>query len=134
MFYADGAMCQVSDPVQVTYIPKLRMTHLILSKDRRSIDSLLEVFLGELDLVGNRTTVDLDLHQVGLFLGKTGLSDLGVCEDTDDGAILGDTFELPLDGLSTGFRVLLGVLGEGLFLGSVPVLVEATAGRTVEAS
>lgn len=59
-----------------------------------------------------------------LLLLERGLADLGVCEDTDNGAVLLDTLELLSDGLALA-GVLLSVLGESLLLGSVPVLVEA---------
>jgi hypothetical protein len=50
-----------------------------------------------------------------------------VGKDTDDGAVLGDALKLASDGrLGSRLGVLLGVLGEGLFLRPVPVLVEAT--------
>merc|ERR1711939_152897 len=100
---------------------------LVLLKDGRDVARLLKVRLGELDLVHNRSAVDLDLHQVGLLLGEAGLADLGVGEDANDGAVLGDTLELAGDRRSrTLLGVLLGVLGKGLLLGPVPVLVEAT--------
>lgn len=99
---------------------------LVLLEDRGDIDSLFKVVLGELDLVGNGTTVDLDLHQVGLLLLKTGLSELGVGQDSDDGAVLPDSLEFSGDGLTVVVGVLLGVLGESLLLGLVPVLVESS--------
>jgi len=100
---------------------------LVLLEDRGDVDGLLEVRLGELDLVGDRTSVDLDLHEVSLLLLETGLADLGVGEDTDDGAVLGDALEFTGDRrLGSRFGVLLGVLGEGLLLRPVPVAVEAT--------
>lgn len=99
--------------------------HLILLKDRLDIDSLLKVLIGELDLVGDGTTVQLNLHDMGLLLTNLDLADLSVDNDTDNRAVLLDTLELAEDGLGT-VGVLLGVLGESLFLGAVPVLVEAT--------
>lgn len=104
-----------SDDVQV----------LVGRKDRRGIESLFEARLREVDLVGNRTTVDLDFHQVGLLLLETGLADLGVGEDTNDSAVLLDTLEFTVDALTIVLTVLLGVFGEGLLLAAVPVLVES---------
>ena len=99
---------------------------LVLLEHARNLDGLLEQSLSKLDLVGDRATVDLDLHKVGLLLGETGLADLGVGEDTDDSAVFADTLDLAGDGLSTILSVLLGVPCEGLLLRAVPVLVEAT--------
>jgi hypothetical protein len=97
---------------------------LVLLKHALDVDGLLKVRLGELDLVGDASSVDLDLHQVGLLLDQTSLPDLGVGEDTDDGAVLPDPLELSGDRGTVVLRVLLGVLGEGLLLRPVPVLVE----------
>lgn len=58
--------------------------------------------MGERDLVRDAAAVDLDLHQVRLFLFETGLADLGVSEHTDDGAVTADTFEFALNALLTG--------------------------------
>ncbi len=100
--------------------------HLVLLEDGVDLDGLLEEAVAESDLVGNGTTVDLDLHKVGLLLLERGLADLGVGEDTDDLAVLLDALELAGDGGAVVLRVLLGVLGEGLLLALIPVLVEAT--------
>ena len=97
---------------------------LVLLEDGLDVDGLLEVSLGELDLVGDGTSVDLDLHQVGLLLGQAGLPDLGVGQNSDDGTVLPDPLEFTSDRGTVVLRVLLGVLGEGLLLGPVPVLVE----------
>ena len=99
--------------------------HLVLLEDAGDLDGLLEETLAELDLVGDGATVDLDLHKVGLLLADGGLGDLGVGEDTDDGAVLLHALELAGDVLATLLGVLLGVLGEGLLLALVPVAVEA---------
>ncbi|KAI6751448.1 hypothetical protein HG531_006144 [Fusarium graminearum] len=101
------------------------VNHLVLLEDAGNIDGLLEELLTERDLVGDAATVDLDLHKVGLLLLERGLSDLGVGEDTDDGAVLLDTLKLAGDGSTVVLGVLLGVLGESLLLGLVPVLVES---------
>lgn len=100
--------------------------HLVLLEDGVDADGLLEEAVAEVDLVGDGATVDLDLHKVGLLLLEGSLADLGVGEDTDDGAVLLDTLELAGDGRAAALGVLLGVLGESLLLALVPVLVEAT--------
>lgn len=100
--------------------------HLVLLEDGVDADRLLEETVAEFDLVGNGATVDLDLHKVGLLLLEGGLSDLGVGEDTDDGAVFLDTLEFAGDGGTAALGVLLGVLGESLLLALVPVLVESS--------
>lgn len=99
--------------------------HLVLLEDTVDLNGLLEQVAGKVNLVGNGATVDLNLHQVGLLLLERGLADLGVGEDTDDGAVLLDALKLTGDGGTVLLSVLLGVLGEGLLLALVPVLVEA---------
>lgn len=98
--------------------------HLVLLEERGDFDFLLEVLAGPVNLLGNGTTVDLDFHNVGLLLANLGLADLSVSNDANDAAVLLDTLEFTSD-LLGALRVLLGVLGEGLLLGAVPVLVEA---------
>ncbi len=90
--------------------------NLVGLEDGVDVKGLFEVRLGELDLVGDVTTVDLDLHKMSLLLLKTSLSDLGVGEDSDDGAVLADSLEFTGNGLAGRLGVLLGVLGEGLLL------------------
>jgi hypothetical protein len=51
------------------------------------------------------------------------LLDLTVGDDTNDRAKLLDALQLGINVLASAFTVLLGVLGKGLLLGSVPVLV-----------
>ena len=71
-------------------------------------------------------STDLDLHDVGLALAvsalATRLGHLGVGDDAHDRAVLLDALELVVNVLLAGVTlVLLGVLGEGLLLGLVPV-------------
>jgi len=101
------------------------INHLVLLEDGVDWNWLLEETLSEVDLVGDRTTVDLDFHEVGLLLLEWCLADLGVGENTDDSAVLLDTLELVGNGGTVVVGVLLGVLGESLLLGSVPILVES---------
>lgn len=102
------------------------INHLVLLEDGVDRDGLLKETLAEGDLVGDGAAVDLDLHEVRLLLLEGRLADLGVGKDADDGAVLLDALELAGDGRAAVLRVLLGVLGKGLFLALVPVLVEAT--------
>lgn len=101
------------------------INHLILLEDGVDVDGLLEQVLGEVDLVGDGATVDLDLHEVGLLLLDRGLADLGVGEHAHNGAVLLHALQLAGDGGTLLLGVRLGVLGEGLLLALVPVLVEA---------
>ena len=117
----------VSDTLEaVTLRNRNNVDNLVLLEDAANLDRLLEKAVRELDLVRDGTAVDLDLHKVRLLLREAGLADLGVCEDTDDSAVLADTLKLALDGLAAVLGVLLGVAGERLLLGAVPVLVEPT--------
>ena len=110
----------------VTLSDSDNINHFILLEDGADLNGLLKEVVGELNLISNATTVDLDLHQVCLLLLKRGLADLGVGENTDNCAVLLDALELAGDGRARVLRVLLGVLGEGLLLALVPVLVEST--------
>lgn len=109
----------------VTLRDRNDVDNLILLEDGSNLDGLLEQAMCELDLVRHGAAVDLDLHEVGLFLGETSLANLGVGEDTDNRAVLADTLKLTGDGLAVVLSVLLGVASERLLLGAVPVLVEA---------
>lgn len=100
--------------------------HLILLEDGVDGDGLLEERGTVLNLVGDGATVDLDLHQVCLLLLERSLADLGVGEDTDDGAVFLNALEFASEVGAVVLGVLLGVAGEGLLLALVPVLVEAT--------
>jgi len=101
------------------------INHLILLEDGADLDWLLEKTVTEGNLISDATTVNLDLHQVGLLLLKWRLADLGVGDNTDDSAVLLDALKLTSDRRARVLRVLLGVLGEGLLLALIPVLVES---------
>ena len=66
---------------------------LVLLEDGGDINRLFKKTMRKFDLVSDGTTVDLDLHKMCLLLTETGLADLGVCENTDDGAVFADTLE-----------------------------------------
>ena len=82
--------------------------------------------VGPVNLVSNATTVQLDFNQVGTLLVEGGLADLSVSEDTNDSGNTLQLFKSSGNGSTTFSLVLLSVLGEGLALGAIPVLVEAT--------
>lgn len=109
----------------VTLGNRNNINNLVLLEHARHLDWLLEKALRVGDLVSHRPAVHLDLHQVGLLLLQARLSDLGVCENTNDSAVLANALKLTSNGFAVIFGVFLGVTGESLFLGSVPVFVEA---------
>ena len=98
----------------------------VLVEDGVNSDFLLEQTLGEVNLSGSISSIDLNFHNVCLLDSKVKLLDLCVGDDTNNGGVLLDTFEFGINVLTAVFGVLLGVLGEGLFLGTVPVLVHTT--------
>jgi len=71
---------------------------LVLLEDGVNANWLLEETVSEGNLVSDATSVDLDLHQMSLLLLKRSEADLGVGENTDDGAVLLDALELTGDG------------------------------------
>lgn len=102
--------------------------HFEVIEDFRDGDLTFEFAESPVDLLGNGTTVDLDLEEVSLSLSEVELVHLGGGEDSDDLAVLLDSLEVSLDGLLALLVLLpsLGVLGEGLLLGLAPVLVESS--------
>jgi len=95
--------------------------HFIGVDDLGNSDFLFEVFLGEVDLLGNSTTVNLDFKNVSLLLSEVKLIKLSVDDDSDDLTVFLDSFKLGVNIL--GVAPLLDVLSEGLLLGVHPVLV-----------
>ena len=100
--------------------------NLIFLEHGIDVNRSLEQTVRKPDFVSDGASVDLDFHKVGFLLAEAGLADLGVGKDTDNGAIFTDALELTSRGLSTILCVFLRVASEGLFLGTIPVLVEAT--------
>jgi len=99
--------------------------HLVLGEDVLDGDGLLHETAGEIHLLGDRAAVQLNLVNVGLLLALAEKLDLGVRDDADDGAILLHLGKVLLNLLLAVFGgPFLGVFGESLLLGRVPVLVE----------
>ena len=99
------------------------VTDIVVFEDLIDFDFLFEQASGEVDFFGDGTTVDLDFEDVSLFGSVVELADESVADNSDNGAVLLDSVKVLLE--ATGLDFLL-VLGEGLFLGSVPVLVESS--------
>jgi hypothetical protein len=107
---------------------------LVLLEDLTNGNLLFELAVGPVNLLGNITTVNLDFHDVGLGLAEVQLAVLGGANHTHDGSVLLDAGDVAVHGVLVGLGALvsLGVLGEGLLLGVVPVLVEAAEHIFVE--
>lgn len=100
------------------------VNHLVLAEDLGNSDFLFEMLLGEVDLLGDVTTIDLDFEDVSLLLSEVELVQLGMGNNSDDLAVFLDSVKLALDSLLVA--PLLAVLGEGLLLGVHPVLVQSS--------
>merc|ERR1719429_140581 len=99
--------------------------HLVSGKDSGDRNLLLEVVPGKVNLVSDGSSVQLDLHDVGLLLSATQDFHLCVDNNTDGGAVLLHLCQLLLDLLLSEIISPLGAgLSEGLLLGLRPVLVE----------
>jgi len=97
------------------------VNNFILSKDRVNIDWLFEHRSGVIDFVADAATIDLDFHDVRLLASQWKKFHLGVCDDTDDFAVLLHLLEILFDLLLTIFILPLAAsLAEGLLLGFVP--------------
>ena len=101
---------------------------LVLFKDRGHWNLLFKMCVSPVNLLGSRrATVDLNFHQMGLLLTNSGLADLSVCKDTDEGGVLLETLKLSVYFLTAIGLVFAGMAREGLALAAVPVLVEAAS-------
>jgi len=98
--------------------------HFVLVEDLGNSDFLFEVLSGEIDLLGDSTTVDLDFEDMSSLLSKVKLVQLSVDDDSDNLAVFLDSVEFSGDVLF--IRPFLGILGEGLLLGVHPVFIESS--------
>ena len=103
-------------------------------EDFRDSDLLLEFGESPVDLVGDGSTVNLNLHDVCLELAEVEFVNLGGADDTDGRAVFLNTLKISLDGLGVLVFMLeaVDVLLEGVLLGSVPVLVESSLNILVD--
>ena len=122
----DGDTPSLNDAsVSVTLGDTDNIDHLILSEDGVDGDLLLEELSAEVNLVGDRTTVDLNFNNVSLLLTDLRLGNLGVHDSSDDLAVLLSSGDL--SGHLVVVTVSLSVLGESLLLGLVPALIESAS-------
>jgi hypothetical protein len=127
----DGNTPSLDDTsVSVTLCYADNVNHLVGAEDGRHRDLLLEQLGAEVNFVRNGSTVHLDLDDVGLLLADLSLGDLSVHDSPDDLAVLLSSGDL--SGHLVVVSVSLGVLGEGLLLGLVPVLVETSSALVAE--
>jgi len=104
------------DDVDVFVLAEHRVNGHFLFKER-----LCEIKLGL-----GVSAVDLNFHDVCLFETQVELLDLRVCNDPNNGAELDNAIEFGLNVGAVVVGVLLGVFGERLPLGLVPVLVQTS--------
>jgi len=98
--------------------------HFILIEDGADSNFLFEGGSGELDLLVNGSTVDLDFHDVSLLLSQVEEMHLGVSNNSDNSTVFLNSVELSINVLR--ILPLFNVFGECLFLGVHPVLVESS--------
>ena len=101
--------------------------HLVVVEHLVVVDLLLEQTGGEVDLLCDVASVDLDLHHVGLAaVDVLDVAGLSVGDNTNDLAVLLDALNLLLGVLALALGGVGNVdLGKGLLLGVSPVLVHA---------
>lgn len=98
--------------------------HFVLVEDLGDSDFLFEVLSGEVDLLGNGTSVNLDFEDMSSLLSKVELIQLSVDDNSDDSAVSLDSVEFSGDVLF--ISPLSTVLGESLLLGVHPVFIESS--------
>jgi hypothetical protein len=100
--------------VSVTLGDTNNIAHLVLREDSSNWDLLLEELGAEINLIRDRTTVDLNLNNVGLLLTNLALRNLSVHDSSDNLAVL-----LSSGDLSSHLVVIsvsLSILSESLLL------------------
>jgi hypothetical protein len=105
--------------------------HLVLGEDLLDGNLLLEVIASEVNLIGDGSTVQLDLDNVSLLLTATQQLLLGVADHADHLAILLHLGKVLLDLFLAGIVLpLLAGLGERLLLRLRPVLEREAVTQT----
>jgi len=103
-------------------------------EDITNADFLFEFSVAEINFIINRSSVNLDFHNLSLGLSELELSNLGGSKNSDNGTVLGDTVNVSLDGFLgvLGLLIAIVVLAECLLFGSHPVFVHATLDIGIE--
>jgi hypothetical protein len=107
------------------------VTIFVLFENGVNSDFFFEKGVGEINFLGDGSSVNLDFNNVIFLLSKIQKFHLGGGDDSNDGAIFLDSVQGNVDGLLF-FGIFLLVFGEGLLLGVNPVLVESSEGVFVE--
>jgi hypothetical protein len=108
------------------------INHFVLIEDGVNLDFLFEMAIGEINLLGGGSSVNLDFEDVILLLSQLGEGlHLGGNNSSDHSAVLSNSVEIDINGFFLLF-VLLGVFGESFLLGIHPVLVESSHGVSVQ--
>jgi len=123
---SSGSPSRSNSSESVSLVGSESVNHLVLSEDSRNGNLLLEKSISEVDLLLDGSSVNLDLHEMSLLLSKSGLSNLGVGENSDDGSGSFQSSDL-LGKNVLVVDVLLSVLGESFPLRSVPRSVESSS-------
>jgi len=104
-----------------------------IGEDFRDFDFLLEFLVSEVNLISDRATVELDLHNMSLQLSNVDFLNLSGADHTDGSAVLLHALKISLDGfwVSVSSLKAVNVVFEGVLLGSVVVLVETSLHTSV---
>merc|ERR1711931_125558 len=81
----------------VTLVNSNNVNHLVLGENVGYWNLFLQQFPGVCDLLGNISTIDLDLHQMSLLQFQWKKFWLGVSNDTDNFAEFGNLLEVKVD-------------------------------------
>jgi len=103
------------------------INHLVLGKNILDGHGLFEKISGKVNLVGYGSTIDLNLHDMGLFLTLAQKLLLSVHDHSHDLAVFLNLGQVLFDFFFSGLILPLHTgLGECLLLGLRPILIEAT--------
>jgi hypothetical protein len=103
----------------------------VLFENRVNSDFFFEKSIGEVDFLGNASSVNLDFNNVILLLSKVEKFHLSGGNDSNDSAVFLDSVKRNINGFFF-FAVFLLVFGKSFLFGANPILVESSQGIFVE--